>query len=176
LPDGTTTTEISVDFQGMPIPERRYVADVAWVDFGNEVVRFMFGQRAINGSDQLRSLVLVKVYPEPARGLIERSAPFIRNIKDFLARNNIPVHEVQQLVEEPAQTVALTANMMSITFAGREAEWDFFHLPPSGMRKLSERSDIVVDPVVRIDLATSSLAAIINRLEQLVPELPEEAK
>ena len=174
-PDGTTTTEISLNLQEIPIPERRYVADVAWVDHQDETVRFIFAQKALVG-EKLRSVVMVSVYPEPARQLIAHSHDFMKGISDFLERNDIKCREVSPPSEEPSQTVALTANMMSVTFAGREAEWDFFHLPPSGLRKLAERSDVVVDPVVRIDLNTSTVAAVLRALERLLPKLPREAK
>jgi hypothetical protein len=175
MPDGTTSTEVTVDLTEIPIPERRYVADTAWVDYRNEFVRFMFAQREISG-EKLRSVVMVNVYPEPARQIVTRSAQFISNIHSFLDRNGIPIRPMHKLADEPAQTVALSANMISVTFAGREAEWDFFHLPPSGMKKLAERTDVVVDAVVRIDLATSLVAGIIQALEGLLPELPQEVR
>jgi hypothetical protein len=174
-PDGTTATEVTVDLQDIPIPERRYVAELVALDFRNETVRFMFAQAAV-ATEQLRSLVVVHVFPEPTRKLLEGSADFRRNLGDFLERNAIPVRSLHEVAEEPTQTVALTANMMSVTFAGREAEWDFFHLPPSAVRKLSERNDVVVDPVVRIDLTTSMAAAILRGLETLQSRLPAEAK
>jgi len=173
--DGTTTTEISLDLREVPIPERRYVADTAWVDYQNEFVRFMFAQRAISG-EKLRSVVIVNVYPEPARQIVTSSDEFISNIHKFMEKNGIAARKMVALTEEPAQTVALTSNMMSVTFAGREAEWDFFHLPPSGMKKIGERSDLVVDAVVRIDLATSMVAGILEALGQLLPDLPQEAR
>jgi hypothetical protein len=174
-PDGTTTTEVSIDLNEAPIPERRYVADAAWVDQRDDIIRFIFGQRALTG-EKLRSVVVVNVYPEVIRGLMGRSAEFLQKIHEFLERNSLSAPANGSLPEEPAQTVALSANMMSITFAGREAEWDFFHLPPSGMRKIADSADLVVDPVVRIDLATRLVAGILQALERLLPALPQEAK
>lgn len=174
-PDGSTTTEYNLDLDQMPIPERRYVADVAWVDHRDDFIRFIFGQRALSG-EKLRSVVIVNLYPEPIRNMLGRSAEFVANIAEFLKRNEMAVSDPGPLPEEPNQTVALTANVMSLTFVGREAEWDFFHLPPSGVRKIDERSDVVMDPVVRIDLATRLVAGILQALERLLPSLPQEAK
>ena len=87
-PDGTTSTEISLDLKEVPIPERRYVADAAWVDIRNEIVRIMFGQRGTVG-DHLRSLIVVNVFPEPTRNLVETSKDFIALYEEFLNRNKM---------------------------------------------------------------------------------------
>jgi len=38
------------------------------------------------------------------------------------------------------------------------------------------KNEVVIDPIVRVDLATSLIAALLARLEELRPQLPAEVK
>jgi hypothetical protein len=174
-PSGATGIQISVDVNEIPVPERRYVAEVVGIDRKGETVRMLFAQTGLN-SEKLRSLVIVSVFPDAVRNLLKSCDGFLPTLSEFLERNGVQPAPLQTFREEPAQTVALVSNMVAITYVGREAELDFFHLAPNALRKVNEQSEVAVDPIVRVDLATSALAPLLKRLVELEPELPPEVK
>ena len=57
-PDGTTSFEMSVDMGEAPVPERRYVADIASVNYRDGTIYLVFGQRKLVGS-RLRTMVVL---------------------------------------------------------------------------------------------------------------------
>ncbi len=182
-PSGASAIQLSIQLHEIPVPERRYVADAVGVETRGENVRFLFGQKALD-SERLRSIVVVSVFPDPIHNFLRTcdvtpegvQGNFLSGLTDFLSRNEIAPTPPQTFREEPAQAVALTSNLISVTYVGREAELDFFHLAPNALRKVNKDSEVAVDPIVRIDLATSALAGILLRLVELEPSLPGETR
>lgn len=174
-PDGTSMIEAQLNLRGVAVPERRYVADFAWVDRKNEAARLIFGQYNLTGS-ALRSLVCVTVFPEPFRQFLTSSKEFFASLSSFLSRNSIEPAQISPLKDEPTQTVALVSNLISASFSGRESVLDFYHVSPAAIMKLAERNDVVLDPVVRVDLATSLLGSLLGLFERVEKALPPEAK
>jgi hypothetical protein len=167
--------QLSIDVGNIPVPERRYVADLVGLQRDDDVVRFMFGQASVV-ADRVRSLVIVSVFTDSIRNLIKSLGPFLPALREVIDRNAIRQGTLHTFRDEPPQTVALVANLVAITFSGREGELDFFHLGPNALRKVNSGNEVAVDPIVRIDVATSSVAALVARLVELEPELPPEIK
>jgi hypothetical protein len=174
MPSGTTSTQFSINVGEIPLPERRYVAELIGLDRKGDAVRLMFGQASLM-SEKVRSLVIVSLSTDAVRNLLNSSEQFLPAFRGFIERNELARGTLHTFSEEPPQTVALVANLVAVTFAGREAELDFFHLAPNSLRKVAG-GEVSVDPVVRIDLATSLLAPLIEQLVTWGPELPPETK
>jgi hypothetical protein len=183
---GTTDVELSLNLQEVPVPERRYVADIAWVVQRDETLRFMFAQANLTGV-ALRSLVVVTVFPETIRNLVKACEespgegakgdlmpPLFAHLTDFM--KHAKPQPLRPFSDEPSQTVALTGNLISISLSGREAEVDFFHIAPNVLRKVNHSNEVAVDPIVRIDLPTALLASVLNEVKALTPSLPDEIK
>lgn len=175
LADGTSLSEATIRLEDVPIPERRYVADMAWLESDDQGVRFFFGQYNLRKTE-LRSLVSVHMYAEPVRNFLKTCVDFIPQITGFIERNGITTSVIRSADSEPEQTVLMIANMISAGTSGREAVLDFLHVSPAAMRKLATTSQVAVDPVVRIDLPTSCLLPLLNELEAIAADLPPEAK
>lgn len=172
-PDGSTSIEASLSLDGAPVPDRRYAADTVHLDRVGDAIHIMFGQTTIN-RERLRSLVVIKVYPETIRRFLGTCGTFWPQFQAFIERNKIEKPKLMPLKEEPAQVVALVANVLAAGYTGREAVMDFYHFNALALKKLNESSELAVDPVVRIDLSAAALAALIETLNNLKEELPPE--
>src|SRR5438093_7789356 len=49
---------IALDFTGAPVPQRRFSADAAWIAFGSDMVRILFGQFRAAGPELEHVVVL----------------------------------------------------------------------------------------------------------------------
>lgn len=172
-PDGATIVRMSLDMANAPIPDRRYSADVAAVALRDDSVLMLFGQRRIEGPE-LRSLVIVRLFPEPVQRFFESSTEFIEDLRAVLARNNLDEREVGSTLKEPEQTVALAGNLLAAAYSGHEAVLDLYQLSPMVIHKLRLQSanSVPLDPVVRIDLPTTLLAGVFTALEAVRGALP----
>lgn len=173
--DGTSVVEASLNLQNAPVPDRRYVADCAWAAQRGDSVRLFFGQYNL-AETGLNSLVSLRVYPEAFRQFMKNSEKFLESMTTFLQRNDITLVTTEPTQEEPKQTVSLVTNLIAASFAGRESVLDFYHVSPAAIMKLAQRSDVVLDPVVRVDLGTSLLGGLIGSFRRISDSLPPEAK
>src|SRR5258708_6901353 len=60
-PDGSTALELNLDLSMAPVPEKRYVADIASLIYEDDVVQLLFGQKKVGRHSGLRSLIVVQM-------------------------------------------------------------------------------------------------------------------
>lgn len=173
--DGSTTIEAQITLDQAPIPDRRYSADALYVNYDGdgEAVSLLFAQRSLGGP-KLRSLVALKVYPDHVRKFLETTGVFSPQLETYLANTGAQVPDLTRLNEEPEHVVSLVSNLVAAGFSARESVMDFYHFNALSLRKLNTSSDLAIDPVVRIDLPTTLLAALVRTLSRLVSQLPPE--
>ena len=70
-------------------------------------------------------------------------------------------------LQEPTQTVGLTANIVPCAFSDAEACMDFYQLSPFMASALVAHGDVYAEPVVRVTLPTGLFVALIGRLRTL---------
>jgi hypothetical protein len=174
-PDGTNAVELSVDLQAAPVPERRYVADACAVLRSDDFVLLAFGQRRLVGSG-CRSLVVLSMSAEAIRSFLKTCDGFLERVAAFLERNGLARSPLLDLTEEPPQTVHLAANVVAVAQAGRESCLDLYHVSPWSIRSVSTRNQLVIDPIVRIDMPTALLVPVVEQLVRLEHELPPEVR
>lgn len=176
-PDGTTMIELGLDANRCPSPERKYFADVAAVEPTDDGwVRLMFAQRKLNRA--LRSLVILSMTPESVRQLMKSCDDFLPKIHEFLEKHQMPPVALGGIAEEPEQTVLMTANIVILGRAGREAMMDCYHASPLLAKRALENhpnADDELEPVVRIMLSPAMLASVLDKLAGLIQTLPPEA-
>lgn len=174
-PDGTTAVSFGISFDDIPIPERRYVADVGGVIFDGTVFQLLFGQRKIASTD-LRSLVAVSVSPDAARRFVQTCETFLPETQQTIEKLGIKRPPLLALSAEPAQTVAVAANIIAAARAIAEASFDFYHTSAFSLHALKTREVLAVDPILRVDLPAGLQLAIIEELVNLMDRLPLEVQ
>jgi hypothetical protein len=174
-PDGSSQVSVSIRLEDVPIPDRRYTADVGTVLFDGSIVRVVFGQKRLVGDD-LRSLVIVSVSPDRLRRFLDSCTTFLPELDAFIEKNCVAKPELLELNREPEQTVAVASNIITAARAGREASIDFYHTSAAAVHAMSSRDRLAIDPILRVDLSTGLLAVMLGRLNGLKDKLPEEAK
>ncbi len=172
-PDGSTGLELNLDLGLAPVPERRYVADVAGVTYEDDVLQMFFGQKKVAKSPALRSLIVVQMTSTATIQFIKTLVGFEPGFRKWLSENGV-ARQLTSIEEEPEQTVTLFANMIGLAFAGREACLDFYHASPFSLHQVQQNKKMAVEPIVRVILASRLLLPIIDKLHELEPMLPKE--
>ena len=173
-PDGTTVSSIGVELGSAPVPERRYVCDVASVNRGEQGVQLLFAQAKV-GSSALRSLLVVHVSGGGVGQFLRAMEEMGPRMRSYLQRTQPHLRErLIDLPEEPQQTVALAANLIVASHSGQEACLDFYHASAFSFHAVKLGGNLAVDPVVRVFLTTSLFDAIYAKLEELKSSMPEE--
>ncbi len=161
---GGTVLELLLRLGDAPVPDRRYPADLAWVDRNDGHVRLMFGQRRLSG-DKLRSLVIVTMTCEAAERFLSTCLDFGPALQKYLHDSRTDSAELIALSDEPEQTVVLVANIVALAHSSNEATLDFYHASARAMHEaISQKADrIGVEPVVRVMLSGALLDAILTK-------------
>jgi len=171
-PDGTTSFEMSADMGDAPVPERRYVADIACVSYRDGTIYLVFGQRKLVGN-RLRTMVVLTMSSLGVLNFLkacEGIAPAV--LTKFLAPDL--VLKPDDFEEEPSQVVDLAANIIVAGFSGREACFDFYFVSPYVLGQLAQGGKLAVDPVVRVILQSGLASAIVQSLQALKEQFPQD--
>jgi len=177
LPNGASSFEIALDLGNAPVPERKYVADVASVKYEDGVLHVLFGQKSIGSTNaHLRTLIVISMSSLGALMFL-RSLNLIRAQLDSLRDKPgyTPV-TLPPIETEPAapQTVALAANLIVVAFSGRESVIDFYHASAFVMSQIQRGGKFAVDPVVRVFLPTGLLFSVIAKMESFRADFPQD--
>jgi hypothetical protein len=169
--DGTTSYEFNIDISHAPVPERRYVADAATLLFSGDVVRLVLGQKRLLSSEELRSAVVVFLSAQALTYFLRSSNDVHPILNEYAAQHQISEF-LTELKTEPEHTTFITSNIILMAFSGREACLDFYNSSPFVLAVAQKGGKWALDPILRVDLSTGLLIAILDKMETLKAELP----
>src|SRR5581483_7229944 len=149
--------QYAADLSMLPVPDRRYPADIATIVHDEHMVRLLFGQRKIAGPG-LRSLLVIHMTFDSARQFLGSLDAFDK--KQIDALRMLPPGALTEIAEEPQQTVALAVNIIVTGYTGAETCLDCYHTSPFSIQKVQSGAKLALDPVVRLTLPTSIFLAL----------------
>ena len=172
--DGQTLQTFSIDLRSVPVPERKYLAEACDVRVRPGSVALLFGQERL-GQGGLRSLLVVQISPAGIARFLRSMDELTPSIDELAASLGIVAEPGMQILEEPAQTIALGASMILSAASNDEACLDFFKTSTFSMITAQQTKKVSLDPVVRVDLATSLLLSMIKKIRQIAVHFPKSA-
>lgn len=171
---GQSLTKFTADISSVPVPAKRYSADVAHVEYSRETVKLLFGQEKYGAPGQLRTLLIIKMTPSAVATYLETTAAAEPKFEAVAEKIGYVAEQLTPFGEEPKETVSFDANFVFSAVSGREGCSDFYHSSPFAMASVGTSRKLTLDPVVRIDMRASLLLGIVNALRDLVSTLPPE--
>ena len=170
--NGQTFVSFSFDADTAPTPDRKYLADIASIVCGVRSIKLLFAQEKVSGG--LRNLLVVEISPGAASTFI-KSTNEVKNptFKEVAELNQLPIPELSVIIQEPEQTVALKANIISCAVSGHDACIDFYYISAVAMRKLATTDKVNMDAVVRVDMDSNLFLAVLEQLESSILNFPE---
>jgi len=175
-PDGGSVAILGINLAQAPVPDRRYVADVAMVNYADETIKVLFGQKKMAPEGMLRSLLVIHMSPRAARQFLrsidQMATPTLDQIVEKVGtkKEKLELH----IGTEPEQTVAFVSNIVAVAVAGREACLDFYHASSFAFANAVSSKKLPIDAVVRVDLRTGLFAAVVDELKKLEVKFPLE--
>ncbi|MFL9979729.1 hypothetical protein [Paraburkholderia graminis] len=168
---------MGINLSSAPVPERRYVADCVSVEVRNRIANLLFGQEKVGGSGALRSLIELKMNPDGIAMFLGVAGSMQGiTVDELFAMSRAPVESLRKIEQEPEQTVAFAANMVSASFTTQEACLDFYQASASSMAQAKVTRQIAVDPVVRVELRLALAVALLKELKRVSAELTSAVK
>jgi hypothetical protein len=171
--DGTAVANLEINLGSAPVPDRRYVSDVASVVGSGDRINLIFGQAKLSGGGY-RSLLIVQMSTTFLHQMREGSAPMLASLEKHLNHHRIPKAALASILEEPSQTVAIAANLLTAGYTGAEACMDFYYVSPFSVQIANAGGPFLADPVVRVTLPSSILASIIEKMDVVMKSIPPE--
>jgi hypothetical protein len=161
-----------VDMGDAPVPERRYVADIASVSYRDGTVYLVFGQRKLVGRG-LRTMVVLTMSSLGVLNFLKACEGIPSEVLNKFVSPNL-VLKPDDFEEEPSQVVDLAANLIVAGFSGREACFDFYFVSPYVLGQLAQGGKFAVDPVVRVILQSGLASAIVKSLQAFKEQFPND--
>ena len=164
MPDGSSAITFGIDLASVALPDKRYAADVAGVERDEYLVKLLFGQRKVGGIE-LRNLVVVSMSPKSVERLLDNSKEFMKAIEQYLDEKGIAAAPLVEISDEPGETVAMTANIVSAFRAETESTLEFYYATPEALHLLTKNhTGIAIDSIVSIDLPLAVLSTLLRAL------------
>ncbi|MFJ1472328.1 hypothetical protein [Massilia orientalis] len=169
LPDGSI--RFSLNLNDAPVPQRRYVADIATVEYNGLEVNFVFAQTKIFGHG-IESALSIKInlnaFSDITRALHINAGA---ELEKALRMISLKKEELVPVTSEPAHSAKLIANVANYAVSGHETCIDFYHVNAYANAKLMTSDKVDVEAVVRVDLRTSlfvALSAAIGKIAERI--------
>lgn len=167
--DNKESVSIGLDLSDAPVPQRRYAADICVVREKAGDLQFVFGQERLTDAS-LDSAIVIRMNPEAASRFFQSIEQMNQpTLGEIAFKMNITPVPLGTIPGEPAQMASMVANIGSLAIAGYESCIDFYHASPFSVRDASSQGGLRVEPVVRVDIRTSQLLAIVERMKELSP-------
>ena len=173
LKEGQGLIELALDYWKAEVPSRAYFADYATVLEGRADVTLLFG-RLVPGTEKLRTQVEISFSRDSFVAQLWKSS---RGLHENLRKTTD--RQLAQLKNVVYSDVVHTsrANNVFMAILGEEALLDFYYIAPSDIHfvRLGHRSQVNLEPVIRISLPSPLLLEFLNAGEALVNKMPETA-
>lgn len=174
--ESAETTTFTISFQNAKPPARTYSAEVCAIQYRNDEVFFVFGQRRIS-DERLDSAISFRMHGFFAKQFLASvrslGAPGLEEIAEKCGIDRDPLEVISH---EPEHLAKLSANVVHLGISGYDTTLDFYQISPMAMMKAKagkRTDDIDLAPVARVDLRTSLFRGLVAELERLEPSFPE---
>lgn len=164
---GSNATRMSANVSAIPVPSKRYSADVCFVGFSHGTYKWLFAQEKFN-SQELRTLIIVKMSAEATVRFLTSCDEASPTFDEFAEQTGIEVESLPKFGEEPKETVAFDANFALVALSGAEACVDFYHSSAFAVGASKHTNKLALDPVVRVDLRSSLLLGMIREVAKVL--------
>lgn len=167
-----STIEIRVEYDKAEVPSRAYYADFSDVIRGRAGISLIFGKLK-PGTSVLRNKVEI-VFPEElfVRQLWKSSRALHEKARGEFEKR--PLQPIEDFTDTDL-VQAFRANNVMMMGATEESLFDFYHIAPTDVHYafLKKKTEIPLDPVIRIVLATRLVFEFLEKCRTIAEQLPD---
>lgn len=162
---------MQIKLNDAPVPGRQFTADAANAKIDHGLVRLLFAQTEPIG-DGLLSLLVVQMSLESTEQWIAQfNQEFYENLKKLpdYAKDG----DITKFTEPAKQTVILVASYALMGYSGGNGCLDFYYSSPFAINQMAALRKLAIDPVVRVNIQTGVLLALIDQLKEMAMLFPK---
>lgn len=160
-----------MDLGALPVPDRRFACDAVGLKMLHSEVQLFFAQSKPIGDGWLSLLVLNMGFEAVTQFL--RSAPENFSENFFRIYNGRAKADVTDFKQAADQTVVLAASIVLAGYAGTNGCMDFYYASPFSQQQVATVRKLSVEPVVRVNLASPLVFAIMDSLREAEKQFPK---
>ena len=170
-PSGVTSHTFKLDMGKAPVPERSYSADVYAVLREAGAMKLLFAQTKVTSATEVRSLLVIRIGNSAiARwvdSMTERHRPPrpSRSVEDTMRAVGMVPASPFKFVEEPSQTVCMTANFVVTAVSEGDACMDFLQASAFALDAMSHHQKLAMQAIVRVDLGAPLVLGLLTELK-----------
>jgi hypothetical protein len=168
----TLYLELGVDYERAEVPQRFYYADYCNVLQGRVGLSFIFG-KLVPGTSELRTKVEI-TFPEQlfVRQLWQSSRHLHETTRKLVGDRLLPPVDT---VTDTDKVQSFRSNNVFMAVLGDEAVMDFYYISPGDIHFVSaqKRTDVNLDPVIRVVLATAVLFEFLEKCASFAEKLKD---
>jgi hypothetical protein len=168
---------ISIDLMKLQAPNNVYDADCVWIEHRPGRFSFFFGKRDLGSANKkLRTRLEIRYPPENLVLNWNRVHDFHVRVQKFIANwpNDEGLEQQKGMEWTADKDHSEWANFETMSHSGTQASIDFYLLPPYGVAQFRNgrgSSQLMVIPIVRVQMTTFELAGLLGSVEEAVAEI-----
>lgn len=166
---GGLTQQLGLDFYSLPVPDRRLSCDTVSLVHTDYMIKLLFAQREVVGDGYL-SMLVVQMSFEAIHNFLPSIAQLEPGLE--LITGKFPSAKLTKIEGKPQQCAVVTASYIFAGFSGTDACLDFYYISPFSVQSINILNKVSVEPVVRVNVPTYLLLAMLRELQKIAPSLP----
>ncbi len=168
---GGMSNHFAIDTSGLPVPDRRLSCDTVSLVRTDHVVKLLFAQRNVV-SDGYLSVLIIQMSFEAVRSFIHTVNQLNNGIEELEQQGRLQRGSLTEIKEKPDQSAVVTASLVMAGYSGNDGCLDFYYLSPFSVQRINLGNKVAVEPVVRVQLPTPLMVALVRALVEMAPSLP----
>ena len=158
----------SIDMSSVPVPERKFACDLVGIQAAADQARLLFAQRQPVG-DELMSMLVINMSPDSVVQLIGALPEAFMNGLRTVA-DGAPSSKLTDFKTNAPQSIVLNGSMLMAGYTGRSGCIDIYYASPFAVQQLAALQKLSLEAVVRVNLTTGSLFALLDGLQNIARE------
>jgi hypothetical protein len=166
--DGIDRATLQANVGSLPVPNKRYSADTAFVGYSHGTAKLLFGQEKFATDGELRTLLIVKMSLNWVKAFVQTLTEGKQALRHSPAVERLNIEALPQFTEEPKDTVTFDATMVVTGINGIDGCLDFYYSSPFALERTAQSKKLAVDPVVRVNVRAGLLVGMFDELSRLL--------
>lgn len=172
--NGLGRASLQTQISSLPVPNKRYSADTAFLGYSHGYAKLLFGQEKFGADGELRTLLIIKLGLSWVRSFIDGVNKAEFPLRQAVASSGVQAEALPEFREEPKDTVSFDATMIVAGVNGVDGCVDFYYSSPFALERTAVSKKLAVDPVVRVNVRAGLLLGLVDQLETLLETHKDE--
>lgn len=166
--NGLGRASLQTNVMSLPVPNKRYSADAAFLGYSHGSAKLLFGQEKFGTDGELRTLLIIKLGLSWIKAFVDGVSRGEFPLKETVLASGVQLEPLPKFNVEPKDTVSFDATMIVAGINGVDGCIDFYYSSPFALERTATSKKLAVDPVVRVNVRAGLLLGLVEELRELL--------